>query len=224
VRLLACGGVRIAGTVHLLGEPAVLRVPRFVTPAAVLLEEAVIAVLAAGDIHITGSVRTQRATPADASPLTLLAAGRMHLHGELPFQTLLAVESPPPGQDGPIVGTRGQASVAPVSFRYGAAVHADLWMRGCTPWQQMPPDRDGGRVQFEEAEPGLQIAWQTAPADPVSPTEPDRRIARHSQPQPVLDGDAIGIAPGSFVRFEFAVHVHPGTPLPSVREVRLIER
>lgn len=224
VRLLACGSVRIGGTLQLIDRPVPLRVRRFETPATDFLTEASIAVLAAGDVHVTGAIRTVQKTPSDGSPLTLLCAGRMYLHGELPFHTLLAIEAPADGGVA-IVGARGQAIVAPPAvFTPGVAPGADIWVRGYTPWRQLPPDRDGGTVRLVEAAPGIAAAWQGAPADPLVPGEPDRRVGRHSQPQPVLDRDPIVTGPGGFVRFELVARVLHGTPLPTVREVLLIDR
>jgi hypothetical protein len=224
VRVLSCGSVHVAGDILLVGEPVPVRVRRFETPAADYLAEATIAVLAAGDLHVDGAVRTQRPTPADTSPLTLLCAGRMHLHGELPFHTLLAIESQLDGRSA-ILGARGQAVVGPPAiFTDGIAPGTDFWVRGLTPWRQLPADRDGGTVRLVDADAGLGVSWQGAPADPVEPGEPDRRVGRHSQPQPVLDRDKIATGPGGFVRFELAARVLHGTPLPSVREVRLVDR
>jgi hypothetical protein len=224
VHLLACGSVRIEGAVDLIDDPVPLRTRRFETPATDLLAEATIAVLAAGDMFLNGAVHAQHRPPTEASPLTLLCAGQMHLNGELPFHTLLAIESPAEGGSA-ILGARGQAIVAPPAvFTYGAADGADFWARGITPWRQVPPDRDGGTVQLVDAQPGLAVSWQSAPMDPVVTGEPDRRVARHSQPQPVLDRDAIVTGSGGFVRFVLATRVLAGVPVPSVRELQLVDR
>ncbi|MBL8729980.1 MAG: Ig-like domain-containing protein [Planctomycetes bacterium] len=224
VHLLACGSVRIDGVVELIDDPVPLRVRRFETQARELLAEATIALLTAGDLHLTGVVRSQSRTPTEASPLSVLCAGQMHLSGELPFHTLLAIESPPAG-NAAILGARGQAIVAPpVVFTYGVAEGADFWVRGSTPWRQLPSDRDGGTVQLVDVKPGLAVAWQSAPMDPVATGEPDRRVARHSQPQPVLDRDAIVTGAGAFVRLGLAAHMQHGTAIPTARELRLIDR
>lgn len=224
VRLLACGSVRIDGTVELIDDPVPLRVRRFEAEATELLAEATIAVLAAGDVYLTGVVRSHPRAPTEASPLSVLCAGQMHLNGELPFHTLLAIESPPAGNSA-ILGARGQAILAPpVVFTFGVAQGADIWVRGSTPWRQLPPDRDGGRVQLVDVQPGLAVAWQGAPVDPVAAGEPDRRVARHSQPQPVLDRDVIVTGSGTFVRFALAARVQDGAHVPTARELKLLDR
>lgn len=224
VHLLACGSVRIDGAIELIDDPVPLRVRRFETQATELLAEATIAVLTAGDLYLTGVVRSRSQAPTEASPLSLLCAGQMHLNGKLPFHTLLAIESPPAGNSA-ILGARGQAIVAPpVVFTYGVAEGADFWVRGSTPWRQLPPDRDGGTVQLVDVQPGLAVAWQSAPMDPVVTGEPDRRVARHSQPQPVLDRDTIITGSGGFVRFGLAARVQDGMVVPTARELKLVDR
>jgi hypothetical protein len=194
-------------------------------PAAELAADARITVLAAGDLILTGAVRSDGETPPDSSPLTLLCAGRMHLDGELPFHALLAVEVPPADQREPaIVGPRGQAIVMATSFTYGLAPTADLRLRGYTPWRQLPPDRDGGRLRLVGGEPGMGVAWQSAAADPLAVGEPDRRLGRQSQPQPVLDGDSIALGAGGFIRLELSARLLAGMPIPTVREVLLTDR
>lgn len=222
VHLRVCGSVRIDGTVQLIDDPVPLRVRRSETPASELMAEATIGLLAAGDLHLNGVVRGQPRPASDASPLTLLCCGQMQLNGELPFHTVLAIESSPEGASA-IIGARGQAVVAPpVVFRYGLAPGADFWVRGRTPWRQLPFDRDGGMVQVVDLQPGLMVSWQTAPPDPLTPGEPDGRVAR--QPQPALDRDTIVAPSGGFVRFQLTAHLVDGTPVPSVRELKLVDR
>lgn len=225
VRLLACGSVRIAGTVELVEDPVPLPVRGFDLPAADLLANATIALLTAGDFELLGSVRTRRQTDLDASPLSVLVTGHIRLRGELPFHTVLAVETPPAGVRRPgIDGPRGQTVVTNATFTYGVAAGADFVVRGSTPWRRLPADRDGGAVRLADAAPGLTVAWQTAPPDPVTPDLPDRRVGRPSQPQPVLDGDGVAAGAGDFVRLSFTARVSDGAPIPSVREVRLVDR
>lgn len=224
VRILSCGGVRIAGALLLREDPVPLRVPTFETPAAELLANATIALLAAGDLEVAGAIRTEREVPPDRSPLTLLAAGRMRLRGELPFRTLLAIEPAALDARPAIEGVRGQSEVVHASFTFGVAPSADFRVAGATPWRRLPAERDRGTVRLVEPVGPLVVAWQTAPPDPLAEEEPDRRVDRQSQPVPVLDGDTLATAAGAFVRFVFEARVRPGEPLPTLREVRLEDR
>ncbi|MBL9079834.1 MAG: Ig-like domain-containing protein [Planctomycetes bacterium] len=224
-RILVCGGARIAGVLQLVGKPAPLRVHGIETPAAELLASAAVALLAAGDLYVHGAIRCEPSTSLELSPLTLLTAGRMHLRGELPFHTLLAIETPTVGESVPgIDGPRGQTVVASATFTYGVPPGADYRVHGWTPWRQLPPDRDRGTLRLVDPLPGLLVAWQAAPADPLTDDRPDARAERQSQPQPVRDGDLVVASPGSFVRVALEAQVRGGQPLPSVREIRLLDR
>ncbi|MBX3461898.1 MAG: Ig-like domain-containing protein [Planctomycetes bacterium] len=225
VRVLACGGIRVAGDLVLRGSPGPLRLRRFEAPAVDLLGEARIALLAAGDLQMQGRIRAEWPLSADGSPLTLLSAGRVQIGQELPFHTVLALEAPPPEQSVPVIlGARGQALVTSATFTYGVPAGSDLQVTGLTPWRQLPPDRDSGFVRLVDASPGLAAAWQAAAPDALAPQQPDPRLARQSRPHPIQDGDLVTIGAGSFLRVELSARVQGGAPIPTVRELRLLDR
>ncbi len=221
VRLLACGGVRIAGSLELSAAPQPLPTQRSL-PMRQLAEAAPIVVVAAGDVEVGGRLRVLTPPPPDATCLLLATAGRLMLHGELPFQTMLAVESG--GERNAIDGSRGQSVLFVTTFTYGVAPGADIPVRGSTPWRQLPVDRDGGVLRLIDTSPDLQITWQAAPAHSVRKGEPDLALGRISRSEQARDGETIATHAGGFVRIELAAQVRGGRPLPHVRELRLCER
>ena len=93
-----------------------------------------------------------------------------------------------------------------------------------TSWRQLPPDRDGGVLRIVEPEGPVRVAWQTAPANPVLRGEPDLQPGRVGREQRAEDLEHLPIAAGSFVRFSVTADVVGGMPLPSLRELRLVDR
>lgn len=221
VELLACGGVRLAGAVELLAAPTPLP-PRRSLSVAELARAAPVAIIAAGDIDVRGVVQASTPVPADDTCLLLAAAGSIDLAGELPFQTMLAVESGHAA--GAIDGPRGQSVVFATSFTHGVAAGADLRVRGLTPWRQLPVDRDGGVLHLREPAPDLEVGWQSVPADPVRRGAPDPTASRMGRVQPAADGDTLATGAGAFVRFEFSARVRADQPVPRLRELRLCDR
>ena len=221
VQILCCADLRIAGSVELLGSAQPMQ-GRYlqVLPVRDLLEGAPVAMVAAGDVHVRGTVTARTTVGAESTVLTLATAGRMHLNGPLPlpFNTILALEA-----EGPAVhGVLGQTKVVWTTFTYGIAPGADFVASGFTSWCQLPWDREGGVVQAD-ADPELRIGWQSAPADIHRRREPDLRrgLARS---QPVSDQDRIPVEPGAFVRFELTARLLDSRPLPKVRELRIVDR
>ena len=219
VQILCCADLRIAGSVELLGlaQPMQGRYLQ-VVPVRDLLEGAPVALVAAGDVQVRGTVTARTPVAAESTPLTLATAGRMDLNGALPFNTILALEA-----EGPAVkGVLGQTKVVSATFTYGIARGASFVASGFTSWRQLPWDRDGGVVQAD-ADPELRIGWQFAPADIHRRREPDLRrgLARS---QPVADQDRIVVEPGAFVRFELTAQLTDSRPLPKVRELRIVDR
>ena len=226
VHLLACGGMRIAGTLELVTAPAALPPRRFQTVREIV-QESPIALVAAGDIDLRGRILTPSPPTEGATSLMLASAGSIDLRGlqgDLPFHTLLVVESGATGDESAILGTRGQSIVFFASFTYGVAAGADYSVRGLTSWRQLPVDRDGGVLHLVDADPNLQVAWQSAPADPVRKNEPDMTIGRVGRLQQARDGDSIAVLAGAFVRFALTARVRAGSEPPRMRELRLSDR
>ncbi|HEX6811080.1 MAG TPA: Ig-like domain-containing protein [Planctomycetota bacterium] len=220
VQILSCADLRIAGSVELLGTAQPMQ-GRFlqVLPVRDLLESSPVSMVAAGDVHISGSVTAATPVQAENTLLTLATAARMQLNGALPFNTILALEV-----EGPAVrGVLGQTTVVWSTFTYGLARGAAFTASGFTGWRQFPWDRDGGVVRILDADPELKIGWQTTPADLHRRREPDlrRSLARS---QPIADQDRIGVEPGAFVRFELTASLRDRQPLPKVRDLRIVER
>ncbi len=226
VRLLACGGIQVLGHLATGGAAQPLRVRRYGAAAVRdLLTMAPTALVAAGDVIVRGRITTSAALAADATGLLIASAGRMHLHGELPYNTILGVESSLLPRDEPaVLGTPGQVVMVPATFTYGLAPGAAFEVRGATPWLALPADRDGGTVRLFDASPTLRIGWQAAPPDPVRKGQPDLQIGRVGRLAPVHDEERILVGLGGFVRFELAAALAAGQPLPGLRELRLIDR
>lgn len=219
--VLSCGGIRIDGTIEIVGGSAPWSVHRFGTVAvAELLAGARAVLLAAGDVWVGGVVRTAAPAAGNVSPLLVAMAGQIHLSEPLPFNTLLAYEE---GGSRAILGPLGQAIPVPAAFTFGVAAGADFVARGYTSWRQLPMDRDGAIVRLVELEDALQVAWQGAAPDPLRkgvPESPDGGLAR---PKRVADRDAISVPPGGFVRFQLEARVTAAS-LPTLHEVRLVDR
>src|SRR5262245_31829978 len=219
VQILCCADMRIAGSVELLGSAQPMQ-GRYlqVVPVRDLLEGAPVAMVAAGDVQVRGTVKAATPVAAESTLLTLATTGRMDLNGALPFNTILALEA-----EGPAVkGVLGQSKVVWATFTYGIARGATFVAGGFTCWRQLPWDRDGGLVQAD-ADPEVRFGWQSAPADVNRRSEPDLRrgLARS---QPVADQDRIGVEPGAFVRIELSAPLTDGRSLPKVRELRIVDR
>lgn len=221
VRLLACGSVQIAGMIELDGAPQLLPTQRY-QPMRELATAAPIAVIAAGDVRVLGRLHALTTPPPDSTCLLLATAGRFLLRGDLPFQTMLAVESG--GERNAIDGSRGQSMLFATTFTYGVAPGADIPVRGATPWRQLPVDRDGGVLRLIDASPALQVAWQAAPAHSVRKGQPDLDLARVSRWEQAGDGELIATHAGAFVRLLLSAQLGGGRRLPRVRELRLCER
>jgi len=224
VRLQACGGIRIDGVLELDGAGADVVAVQHGVPVSELLDLAPVALLASGDVTVRGSIVTAFALPPSQSGLTIASAGRIHLLGELPYNTMLAVESWSGREQQAIVGARGQTFAAAVTFEYGLAEGAAFAARAVTPWRRMPRDRDGGVLRLLGVDPAITVSWQSVPPDPVDPQQPDRRADRASRPRPAHDGQWIPVDPGSFVRFRLESSLDGGRTLPSMKELRLVDR
>lgn len=224
VQLLACGGIRVAGTLE-LSTPTEL-VPRLQrgAPASEVLAQAPAALVAAGDIWLSGTVTTARPLPTDQTALTVASAARIELGGEMPYNTVLAVERGVARGSTPIVGPRGQSFPTTVEFEYGLAPGARIRAQARSEWRELGRDRDRGVLRFVDVDPALRVEWQTAPADPVQPDRADLRSDRLARPRRATDGEWLALEPGSFGRFLVSADLVAGLPLPSFEELRLADR
>ncbi|MCA8974656.1 MAG: Ig-like domain-containing protein [Planctomycetes bacterium] len=229
-QLLACGGIRVAGVLELEGASAELPMGQHGIQHGIaareLLELAPAAVVAAGDILIEGAIVTGVELPPNQTALTLACAGRIHILGELPYNTILAVESPADRSRpaNKILGARGQTFLRSTAFEYGVASGLDFAAKACTSWSRMPADRDGGFLHLSGAGPGIRVAWQTVPADPLDPERPDFRRERVSRPKAVQDGDWVPVEPGSYIRFTVEADLGGGAAPPQMEGLRLAGR
>ncbi|MBL8725357.1 MAG: Ig-like domain-containing protein [Planctomycetes bacterium] len=225
VRLLAVGGVRIAGTLRILARALPLRLLRPGAPVEAALEMAPVAIAASGSIEIAGRIEVVDGVAPDATALCLASASGVDLSGPIPFHTLLAVAE---AEDVPAVpairGARGQALVVAVSFQRGVPAGASWTAVAESPWLQVPMDLGSSRLHLVDAAPGCSVGWQTAPADPLRPSIPDLTKGRQSGIRIGLDGDALPFVPGEWVRFTLSAAVVSGSPLPSLRSVQVFER
>jgi len=221
VQLLACGGVRIAGEVEIVGGAARVDVRPFRSVAvSELLASANVAIVAGGDVRVEGAVGSRDANIGGGSPLTIAAAGCMHLGGALPFNTLLAFEE---GNPRAISGPSGQVLRTPTTFTYGAAPGLDLVVRGYSGWRLVPVDRDAGVIRLSGADRDLLVGWQVASPDPLRAGRPDVPATGLARPQRVADGDVLSVTPGGWVRVQLEARVTADSA-PAVQDVRLVDR
>lgn len=223
VRLLSCGGIDISGEVEVAGAPRPWNERRLgsVAAASELLESSSVGFLAAGDVWLRGAVVATSPSRANESPLLIASAGRILLTGTLPYNTLLAFEE---GDGRAISGPLGQANALPAAFTPGVAEGTDVVVRGFTSWQKLPLDRDSGVVRFAGGDDALHVSWQVVPPHAQRPDEPDTRSGALPRPQRVVDRDLLTMPPGSFARLQFEAHATASTPLPSIADVRIVDR
>ena len=224
VQLLALGSVSIAGEVELMGGQVPLDERQLVpVPAASLFNLGSTLLLAAGDVHLSGRMHTDTAVAADSTALIVASAGHVHLGGELPFRSVLAVESPQAREGGPIVhGPRGQSLLRSVEFTHGLAPGAACVARGFSSWQQMPAGRGFGVARLQDADADLRILWQVAPPDPIRADAPDLTPGRVGRLQQLQDGEQMVIGERVFVRFALEASLRHGEPLPSMGGLRVV--
>ncbi|MCA8953397.1 MAG: hypothetical protein KDE27_28045 [Planctomycetes bacterium] len=224
VQLLACGGIRIAGELEFVGPGVPIPPLQHGAAAAELIEQLPLVLVAAGDVRLEGAITTVTPLPPTDSAIAIAALGAIRLAGELPYNTVLAVENAPGRRRSPIQGARGQTFATSVTFTPGLAPGARFRCRGVSPWRQIAPDRDRAVVRFEGVDGGLEVEWQAVPENPVEAGTPDRRPDRMPRPRAVHDGEWIALEPGSFVRFLIAADVGAGRGLPEFRQLRLADR
>lgn len=223
VRLLASGGIRIAGSLQLLGPPARLpsRFPLY--PVQELIETARVALVSAGDLELRGAITGSTPVSEGQSALLLATAGSLRLHGSLPFQTILVPEAREGSSGNRIEGVRGQSLLYQGRFTPGLARGADFEVVGVLPWRQLPPRLDSGRLEVGGLDGDLTVLWQATSADAIRGEHPDLSPGRVGRWQPARDRDVLVIGAGCFVRMKLSTRVRYGAPLPTVGELRLVE-
>jgi hypothetical protein len=223
VRLLATGGIRIAGSVRLLGVPTPLPHRYTLYPVQELIETAAVALVAAGDIELRGAVTSSTPVSEGQSLLLLATAGSLRLHGTLPFQTILVPEARDAGSGNRIEGVRGQSLLYQGDFTPGLAEGSDFQVVGVLPWRQLPSHLDSGLLEVGVLEGDLSVLWQATSADAIRGEHPDLSPGRVGRWQPARDRDVLVIGAGCFVRIKLSTRVRHGVPLPSVSELRLVQ-
>lgn len=224
--LQAVGSVKVAGRLVIAGQPLPAPTQRFhAYPVLDLAGQAPVGVVAAGPIAITGRIAAE--PPADEGTVTGLFASATCIdlrgvQGELPFHTLLAVDAAA-GERSRLLGVRGQSLVLPVAFTYGLPAGATVAVEAVLPWRALPLDRSAGALRVLGEDGRIQLAWQTAPADPLRRGQPDVSIGRVGRLQAAGPDDLVPFAPGDFLRLRLAAQVASGDPMLAV-QVRLAAR
>ncbi len=223
VRLLATGGMRLAGSLSLNGPATALPARAFISrPVADLISSARVALVAAGDLQVYGDITSSASISESETPLLLATAGWLRLHGELPFQSVLVVD--PADRGGwHIEGVRGQSKPYPAAFTVGLAAGAEIAFQGLLPWRQLPSHLDSGVLQIGDVPSELAVEWQATAADAIRRELPDLRTDRIGRWQPARDRDVLVVGGGGFVRLKLSARVREGEILPSIRELRLVE-
>ncbi len=219
VRILVTGSVRIAGEL-------VLETPRgpvkFDDPQVEVRDEnldglAGCVVVAAGDIEITGRVEHVHERAPMGPAFALVAGGRLALHGRVPPGTICASE-------GGVVGNMQSSVFRPLRLRPGYSGLTAVLAVAYTPWLPMPLwVQDGVVGTAIEADPGVEVLWQSAPPNAIDGNRVDQRRDTWSSPRP-LNEPLVGGA-GLFVRFVLRARLEPGqNKLPTIGGIRLHER
>jgi hypothetical protein len=219
VRLLACGGVAIAGELHVDAPPGDgYRAGERVLAEAMLLANRGLAVIAGGDLAVSGRIRQLRAAgPLDAA-LVLACGGEMSLEGAIPLRTVLALE---PGRRARGVATDPiQVEVALAAGAVpGASVPVESWTR----WYRLPADRSSSVDCIALGlHPGVQVAVQIAPQDPLRADRPYQSADVLQQPQLLPLASPLLVPAGGFVRFLLRTNVRDGTELPSLAGIAVV--
>ena len=181
-------------------------------------------VVAAGDIQVHGDIVSSAAIASNQTALLLASAGWLRLHGGLPFQSVLVAEARDGDASSRIEGVRGQSRPYPASFTVGLADGADFEAEGLLPWRRLPLHLDSGLLQIGEQSNGLTIAWQATAADAIRGELPDLTVGHIGRWQYARDQDVLVASGGAFVRLRLSARVRYGEPLPSVSELRLVQK
>jgi len=223
VRLLATGGIRVAGDVRLLGQPRPLP-PRYtVYPVQELIEDAGVCLVAAGSVQLLGQIESEASVVEGSSALLIAFAGTLDLQGSVPFQTILVPDAHDGGLESQIEGVRGQSLLYQGRFTPGLAVGAELEVVGLLPWRQLPAHLASGLLEVAGRRGDVSIAWQSTSADAIRGEVPDMSPGRVSRWQSVRDRDLLGVGAGGFVRLKISARVRHGGDLPSVSSIRIVE-
>jgi hypothetical protein len=224
VRLLSCGGVRVNGTIQLMGALAPMPQLRAAVPVAELIERVNVALVAAGDIQVNGDIVSTSVVAQSQTALLLATAGWLRLNGNLPFQSVLVAEVRNGDMRSRIEGVRGQSRPFPAFFTSGLAEGADFEVQGLLPWRQLPPHLDSGLLQIGDLAGNITIVWQATAADAIRGEHPDLTVGHIGRWQYARDNDVLFVGGGAFVRMRLTARVRSGQSLPSISELRLVQK
>ena len=221
VRICATGGVRIGGRLRLLSSTVEVPRERFgAPPVADLADLAPVAVLAAGAVRVDGAITHQAEPQAGRCALLLAGAAGLQLFGPIPYRSMLAVDAQ---SSATVAGATGQGVLMPANYTRGLAAGATVEVVHVLPWRQVPLHCEGGKLQVEGLLDGVQLDWQSTPADPIQGTMPDVTAGRTGRWQPARDGDSLFVEAGSFVRLRLRAQVGGGAGAPEIARLRLVE-
>ena len=224
VRLLSCGGVRIDGSVQLIGPTSLLPTHPFIAqPVQDLIDVVRVSIVAAGDLQVRGDIESTTAISESETALVLATAGWLRLHGSLPFQSVLVADARGGQTTSRIEGVRGQSRPYPASFEVGLAEGSDFEVEGVLPWRRLPPHLDSGLLQIGDQSGDLSIVWQSTSADAIRGEFPDLTEGHLGRWQYARDRDVLVAGGGAFLRMRITARVRHGEPLPSLSGLRLVE-
>jgi len=219
--LMAVGSVRIAGALVAMAPPGRQLERRFQAVSVLeLAAMASVAVIAGGGIELAGWLSAEPPPGVGQSTWTLASAGPIDLRslqGELPFQTVLAVDAAIGDGRTSLLGVRGQSLVVPAVFTYGLPAGASVRAEALLPWRPMPVDRILGVLRTGDPEGRVSVHWQTAPPDPVRLGWPDTSAGRVSRLEPARDGEPLPFAAGDFVRCQLSLQVAAGDAAAAIQ-------
>lgn len=197
--------------------PASVLEPNSTVAVDQVLRDAGCSLVVGGDVRVHGEIRHVDDTAVGA-PCAIVLGGVLEVHGRLPTGVVIAREV-----RRPVLGAIERPVLLETALTRGLAPGAECTARASTEWLPLPTGAPRAvTVELVEPRGDIQVWAQFAPAHSVDPTRPDLESSR-LEPPLRLD-QTLSLPATGFVRFEFRSTVRPGSPLPSLRGLRVLER
>jgi hypothetical protein len=220
VQLLALARAQVQGRIAIEGETGQPPPPPgWIGDAATIQSSAAVSILAAGGIEIGPAPAAIVAGGAQSVPLALVSAGPITVRGPIPFAILAAERSLGSGDS----HVERCASVQ-VKLTPGLADGVEVEAQGLTSFRLLPPTIVTPLLRITDGDASVHVDWQSAPPQIDHPERPDPDPVRMTAFREAVDAQPLPVAPGSFLRLRLGARVRGGSPLPQVRELKLLDR
>ena len=214
LRLLACGSMRIQGTLVLASPSFEVRLrPYDFAESSTVLDAVPIALVAGGRIEISGRIAAAVEPQPGHTCCGLIAGGGIERRGPIPRGTVLAVDAS--SGEARLQGIDDPDAIK-VSTRLtpGLPSGARLVVNGATPWARLPEGCPTALLELRTWSPGIQVGMQQAVADPMYPEQPDLRPDRVSPVRRLQGAGEVSFPQATFVRFLIQADVCGDEPVP----------